>query len=127
MKQIEQTSLVLLFGASALLVLVVSFYIFDNYLKAPSLFIPPAEHKSRTTINMVLEAESLEGLKKICTLWASQKDRESDFLNVRRETIETTKRDMLIYLLFTSLMFALGSAQIFVLAKRAQKESKNAL
>ncbi len=72
MKQIEQTSLGLVIVSVLIILSVLAIQGIDEYMDEPSLFIEPQEHKSRTTLNMVLEAKNIEGLRKVCSLWASQ-------------------------------------------------------
>jgi len=127
MKQIEQTSLVLLIGTILLAVVMLGIHGIDKYMDEPSLFIPPADSKSRTTLNMVLDAKNLEGLKKVCSLWASQKDRESNALDAFGRITESIKSDYLKFVLTISLMFSLGSGHIYLSARKIRKELENAL
>jgi hypothetical protein len=127
MKQIEQTSLVLLIGTILLAVVMLSIHGIDKYMDEPSLFIPPADSKSRTTLNMVLDSKNLEGLKKVCSLWASQKDRESNALDALVRKSEDIKSENLKFILTISLMFSLGSGHIYFSVRKIRKESENAL
>ena len=127
MKQIEQTSFGLLIGSVLIAEAVLSMYGVDKYLEAPSLFIPPPDSQSLTSVNMVLEAKNLEGLKKICTLWASQEDRASNTLNALVKESESIKRDYYIFLLSVSFVFILGSAHMYTQARKVRKASEDAL
>jgi hypothetical protein len=127
MKQIEQTSLVLLIGTVLLAVIMLGIHGVNKYMDEPSLFIPPADSKSRTTVNMVLDSKNLEGLKKVCSLWASQKDRESNALDALVRKTETIQSENLNFILTISLMFTLGSGHIFFSARKIRRESENAL
>ena len=127
MKQIERTSFGLLIGSVLIAVAILSMYGVDKYLESPSLFISPPESKSRTSVNMVLEAKNLEGLKKICTLWASQEDRANNALNALVKETERVKRDYYILILSVSFVFILGSAHMYIQARKFQKGSENAL
>ena len=127
MKQIEQTSLVLLLGTMLLAVVMLGLHGIDKYMAEPSLFIQPADNKSKTTLNMVLDSKSLEGLKKVCSLWASQKDRENNVLEALVRKAQTLQSENLRFVLTISLMFALGTGHIYYSARRLRKESENAL
>ena len=127
MKQIEQTSLGLLIGTLLLAVVMLSIHGIDKYMDEPSLFIPPADSKSRTTLNMVLNSTNLEGLKKVCSLWASQKDRESNALDALVRKSEDIQSENLKFILTISLMFSLGSGHIYFSVRKIRKESENAL
>ena len=59
----------------------ISFYVLEKYLESPPLFIEPMDNNSRTSLKMVLEADDIEGLKKVCSLWATQEDRATLALN----------------------------------------------
>ena len=127
MKQIEQTSLVLLIGTVLLAVIMLGIHGVDKYMDEPSLFIPPADSKSRTTVNMVLDSKNLEGLKKVCSLWASQKDRENNALDALVRKSKSLQNENLKFVLTISLMFSLGAGYIYYSAKRIRRESENAL
>lgn len=127
MKQIEQTSLVLLIGTILLAVVMLGLHGIDKYMDEPSLFIQPADNKSKTTLNMVLDSKSLEGLKKVCSLWASQKDRENNALEALVRKAKALQSENLKFVLTISLMFSLCTGHIYYSARRLRKESENAL
>ncbi len=127
MEQIEKSSLSLLICSVLAALLVLSAYGLDKYLEAPSLFIEPESHKSRTTINMVQEAENIEGLKKICSLWASQEDRASKALDVLIEKTDEIGRDGFIFVLFISLVFIFGAGHMHLQVRKYKKALQNAL
>ena len=127
MKQIEKTSFGLLVGSILVAIAVLSIYGVDKYLEKPSIFIPPADSKSRTSLNLVLEANNLEGLKKICALWASQNDRESNALNALVNETQIIKRDNFVFILAISIAFIIGSAHMYLQVRKLRKESGNAL
>lgn len=127
MEQIEKLSLNLLVCSVLAALLVLSLYGLDNYLRAPSLFIEPESHKSMTMLNTVLEAENFEGLKKICSLWASQEDRATMALDALVKKADEIRRDGFIFILFMSLVFVFGAGQIHLQIRKHQKASKIAL
>ncbi len=127
MKQIEQTSFVLLIGTILLAIVMLGLHGIDKYMDKPSLFIPPADSKSRTTLNMVLGAKNLEGLKKVCSLWASQKDLENNALEALVRKAETLQSENLNFVFTISLIFSLGSGYIYFSVRKIRKESENAL
>ncbi len=127
MKQIERTSIILLIGTILLAVITLGIHGIGKYMDEPLLFIPPADSKSRTSLNMVLESKSLEGLKKVCSLWASQKDRESNALDALVRKSESMQGDILNFVLTITLMFSLGSGHIYFSARKIRIDSKNAL
>ena len=127
MRQIEKTSLGLLIGSLLIAITTMSMYGVDKYLEAPSLFIPPPDSNSRTSVNMVLESENLEGLKRVCALWASQEDQTKSRLKFLVTEAERIKRNYYSFLFLVSFMFVIGSAHIYIQARGARKESENAL
>lgn len=127
MRQIEKTSLGLLIGTILMAVVMLGLHGIDKYMDEPSLFIPPADSKSRTTLNMVLDSKNLEGLKKVCSLWASQKDRENNALDALVRKSKSLQNEYLEFVLSISLVFSLGTGYIYYSAKRIRRESENAL
>ena len=127
MEQIEKSSLSLFVCSVLAVLMVLSAYGLEKYLEASSLFIEPESHKTRTMLNMVQEAENIEGLKKICSLWASQEDRASKALDSLIEKINEIKRDGFIFFLFISLVFAFGAGHMHLQVKKYKKASQNAL
>ena len=127
MKHIEQTSLGLLIGAILLAVVMLGIHGIDKYMDEPSLFIPSAYSKSRTTLNMILDSKNLEGLKKVCSFWASQKHLESNALDALVRKTEAIQSENLNFVLKISLMFSLGSGYIYFSVRKIRKESENAL
>ena len=127
MRQIEKTSLGLLIGTILMAVVVLGLHGIDKYMYEPSLFIPPADSKSRTTLNMVLDSKNLEGLKKVCSLWASQKDRENNALDALVRKSKSLQNEYLKFVLSISLMFSLGTGYIYYSAKRIRRDPENAL
>ena len=127
MKKIEQTSLLLLVGTILLAAIMLGIHGIHIYMKEPSLFIPPADNKSRTTLNMVQEAKNLEGLKKICSLWATQEDRAGNAINALIREGDRVRRENLNFIILISLMFSLGAGYIYFSVKKIRKESENAL
>ena len=127
MRQIEKTSLGLLIGTILMAVVMLGLHGIDKYMDEPSLFIPPADSKSRTTLNMVLDSKNLEGLKKVCSLWASQKDRENNALDALVRKSKSLQNEYLEFVLSISLMFSLGTGYIYYSAKRIRRDPENAL
>ena len=121
MREIEKTSLGLLIGTIVLAVVMLGIHGVDKYMEKPPFFIPPADSKSKTTLNMVLEAKNLEGLKKVCSLWASQKDRESNALDALIRKADELQSENLKFVLKISLMFSLGAGYIYYSARRLKK------
>ena len=127
MEQIEKSSLGLLICSVLIACLALSAYGFEKYLEAPSLFIEPESSKSRAMLNMVLEAENIEGLQKICSLWASQEDRARRALDALGEKIDEVRRDGFVFTLLISLIFVLGAGHMYLQIRKYKKASQNAL
>ena len=127
MEQIEKSSLGLLIFSVLAALLVLSAYGIVKYLDAPSLYIEPESNKSRTTINMVQNSESIEGLKKICSLWASQEDRSRMALDALIEKGNEVARNGFMFILFISLVFVFGAGHLYFQISKYKKALQDAL
>ena len=127
MEQIEKSSLGLLISSVLVILLVLSIYALDRYLETPPLFIEPQSNKSRTMLNAVLEAENIEGLKKICSLWATQEDRTRQALDGLIEKTAEIRKDGFILALFISAIFIVGAGRLHFQVKKHLKASQDAL
>ena len=76
---------------------------------------------------MVQEAKNLEGLKKICSLWATQEDRAGNAINALIREGDRVRREILNFIILISIMFSLGAGYIYFSVKKIRKESENAL
>jgi len=104
-----------------------SLFAIEKYLESPSLFIEPVDNKSRTNINLVLEADNIEGLKKVCSLWAAQEDRATLALNHYGEEAERLKSNWYWFLLVICSVFTYSSGYLYYHVKRYKREIKNEL
>ena len=127
MEQIEKASRGLFVFSMFAVLLVLTAYGLAKYLEVPSLFIEPESNKSRTTLNMVLDSQNLEGLKKVCSLWASQNDRSDMALDALVDRSNELQRNGFVFILYISLAFAAGAGYLNLQVRRIRKASQNAL
>ena len=127
MERIEKATLNIFITSLIMALVAFSFYVIEKYIESPSLFIEPVDSKSRTTINMVLEAENIDALKKVCSLWAAQEDRSTLALNHYAEEAERLKSNWYWFLLVISSIFTFSSGYLYYQVKRYKRELTNEL
>ena len=127
MERIEKATLNILVTSLIVVFVVITFYMLEKYLESPPLFIEPKDNKLRTSINMVLEAENIEGLKKVCSVWAAQEDRSALALKHFIEELERTRSNSFWFLLAVSLVFTFSSGYLYYQVKRFKRENSDEL
>lgn len=127
MKQIQQIVFGLLALSVLALLIVVGGYAFHRATYHPSLYTPPPEIRGHSGVKMVREATNLEGLRKVCELWAETEDRSRAMLNMQVQTFEQMMKGLAIGLAIFGGIFAIGLAYIYAGLRRLQRPTPNAL
>jgi hypothetical protein len=117
-----------LFALSVLAVLVVAGgYAFHLATYRPPLYTPPPEMRSHSNVKMVRDAQNLEGLRKVCELWAEMEDRSRAMLSMQIQTFDQWRKGVAIGLAVFGCIFAVGLAYIYAGLRRLQRSAPNAL
>lgn len=127
MDRIEKATLNILLTSLIMSFVVLTFYVLEKYLESSPLFIEPKENESRTNINMVLEADNIEALIKVCSLWATQEDRAELALKHFIEEIERIRSKSFWFLLVISAVFTFSSGYLYYQVKKYRRDNINAL
>ena len=76
---------------------------------------------------MVREATNIEGLRKVCELWAEWEDRSRAMINMQSRTFEQMMRSVAIGLTVFGGVFVVGLGYIYMGLRRLQRSRANAL
>ena len=126
MKAIEQTSLVLLSVSVTFLVLVVAAFAFDKYATQPSIYTTPPGNKDISNVKSLREATSLDGLKRVCALWAQGEDESRQLIMALLDKHTSMLKDTVIALTILSFIFSSWLLYIYFAARRLRRVEANA-
>jgi hypothetical protein len=127
MKTIEQTSLALLALVLIVFFLMAGMLVLREYTSQPSLFIPPPEGKEYSSVKLIKESNSLEGLKMTCLIWAKRDDETRKYLNSMNERINSSVHKLTLGALWASVLLGAGLIHINLSARRQLREHGGAL
>ena len=127
MKNIQQTTFGLLALSVLALLVVAGGYAFHRATYHPSLYAPPPEIRGHSSVKTVREATNLEGLRKVCELWAETEDRSRAMLSMQIQAFEKMMKGLAIGLGVFGGIFSIGLAYIYAGLRRLERSSPNAL
>jgi len=127
MKSIQQVSLALLLLALLFVVLVASAVAFDRYTTQPPIYKPQPNETPVSRTQMVHEATNLEGLKKVCALWAERDDQLHGYIAAQGDRQLKLIREAVTATLILVAIFSSGLFYVYLTARRARHASRNAL
>jgi hypothetical protein len=126
MKQTQQIVFGLLALSVLAILLVAGGYAFHRLTYHPPLFTPSAEMKNHSNVKMVREATNLEGLKRVCELWAETEDQSRLVLNMQIQTFDRVLKSTAIGLGLFGVIFTVGLACVYMQLRRLQRVTPNA-
>jgi len=127
MSTLKQTTLGLWALSVLMIVVVVGGYVFHLATFQPSLYTPPPEAATRSNVQMVREATNLEGLRKVCEIWAASEDRSQAFLSFQVRTFDQMMKILAVGLLLLGTVFSVGLGYIYARLRRLELGTPNAL
>jgi hypothetical protein len=127
MKQIQQITFGLLALSALAMLLVAGGYVFHRLTYHPPLFTPSTEMKNHSNVKMVREATNLEGLRRVCEMWAETDDQTRLMVNMQIQTFDRVLKSTAIGLAGFGLIFTVGLAYVYMQLRRRQPAVPNAL
>ena len=127
MRSIEQISLGLLALSLLFVGLGAAVVAFDRYTTQPPIYKPQASDTVLSRVQMVREATSLEGLKKICVFWSERDDRLHGYVSAQSDQHLLLIREGFTAVLILITIFGAGLLYIYVIARRARLASADTL
>ena len=126
MTQIRQAVFGLLGLSIVLLLLVAGTVALYKITAHPLLNVTPPEMKSFSNVNMVREAKNLEGLRKVCEVWADYEDRSRAYQTALHSRMSGLMEDAVVAIGFLATLYAVGLLYIYLKLLRVQRQAPGA-